>query len=78
MFCQFYDGDSVYHKLLCQNDAPWYQITTKNKMEFPFAINSLLTDTITKLDSSVTPARRNADGFVILFLSCVHMHTYYY
>ena len=45
-------------------------------MEFPFAINSLLTDTITKLDSSVTPARRNADGFVILFLSCVHMHTY--
>ena len=59
-------------------------------MEFPFAINSLLTDTITKLDSSVTPARRNADGFVKLFLSCVrdvysiyvpgcvYMHTYYY
>ena len=44
-------------------------------MEFPFAINSLLTDTITKLDSSVTPARRNADGFVILFLSCVYMNT---
>lgn len=32
-------------------------------MEFPFSVNNLLGSTISKLDNTVTPFRKNADGY---------------
>ena len=33
-------------------------------MEFQFSVNNLLGSTITKLDNTLTPFRKNADGYV--------------